>query len=93
MFAELGLPQPGPVPVLPLQHQIAQKIHACTEPGSSRAHDLVDLQLMEPHITDDVVAHTRERLFRFRKQHAWPPALTVGETWEEAYKEAALFGF
>lgn len=89
LFAELGLPQPGPVPVLPLHHQIAQKIHACTEPGSSRAHDLVDLQLMESHVGDGVVARTCERLFRFRRQHTWPPTLTVDATWEEAYLVAA----
>lgn len=45
-FAALGLPRPNPVSVLPLHHQVAQKLHACTEPGSQRAHDLVDLQLM-----------------------------------------------
>jgi hypothetical protein len=84
-----GLPQPGPVRVLPLQHQVAQRIHACTEPGSSRAHDLVDLQLMEPHLADDLVAHTCERLFRFRKQHTWPPVLSVDEAWEEDYLVAA----
>lgn len=46
LFANLGLPQPAAVPVLAVHHQIAQKLHACTEAGSDRAHDLVDLQLL-----------------------------------------------
>ena len=39
LFSELGLGTPAPVPVLPLHHQIGQKLHACTEPGNERAHD------------------------------------------------------
>lgn len=46
LFEEIGLPQPGPVPLMPLHYQVAQKLHALTEPGSKRAHDLVDLQII-----------------------------------------------
>lgn len=35
------------MPVGAVEHQIAQKLHAASAPGSSRAHDLVDLQLFE----------------------------------------------
>lgn len=77
---QLGLPRPQPVPILAAHHQIAQKIHACTEPGSERAHDLVDLQLLWPHDEDDVerVSVTTERLFMFRRVHAFPGSCTVG---------------
>ena len=49
-FTELGLPAPEPVPALPLDHQIAQKLHACTLPDNGdwtndRSHDLVDVQI------------------------------------------------
>ena len=42
---ELGFPEPGPVPCMRLEHQIAQKLHAASSPGSNRAHDLIDLQI------------------------------------------------
>ena len=45
-FAALGLPTPEPVPLMPLEFQVAQKLHAATAPGSQRAHDLIDLQLI-----------------------------------------------
>lgn len=46
MFATLGFSEPSPVALMRSHHQIAQKIHAVTTPGGSRAHDLVDLQVI-----------------------------------------------
>ena len=43
--ARLGLSALKPVPLIALEQQIAQKIYAATQPGSQRAHDLVDLQV------------------------------------------------
>ena len=89
LFAELGLPEPAPVRVLPLHHQISQKIHACTEPGSNRAHDLVDLQLLVPRADIELVSQTTQRLFRFRNQHTWPPTLVPNNGWQTLYDDAA----
>ena len=89
LFSELGLDAPSPVPVLPLHHQIAQKLHACTEPGSGRAHDLVDLQLMAPLTDDAKVADTTRRLFAFRRQHPWPTVAIAGPDWPTLYADAA----
>lgn len=90
-FLDLGLPKPNPVPLLPVEHQIAQKLHACTGPGNERAHDLVDLQQLVAHevvnwvVTKDVC----ERLFKFRRKHPWAPEVTVLPGWESLYAEAA----
>lgn len=51
LFDTLGLAAPGPVPLLGVEHQIVQKLHACTSQGritgtNDRAHDLVDLQIL-----------------------------------------------
>lgn len=89
-FVALGLPRPNPVPVLPLHHQISQKLHASTEPGSQRAHDLVDLQLMAALADDVLVAETVERLFRFRRQHDWPALAVPTTEWVTLYAEAAF---
>lgn len=89
-FTALGLLRPNPVSVLPLHHQVAQKLHACTEPGSQRAHDLVDLQLMAGLVDDVLVAETVERLFRFRCQHDWPALAVSTKEWETLYADAAI---
>lgn len=36
-FESIGLPSPGPVPLMPVSHQIAQKLHGLSEPGSNCA--------------------------------------------------------
>jgi hypothetical protein len=90
VFAALGLDEPRPVPVLPLHHQMAQKIHACTEPGSQRVQDLVDLQLMAADDVDPArLVDTCRRLFRFRQSHPWPPQLEYQADWESRYARVA----
>ena len=50
VIERLGFPTPAPVPVLAVEHQVAQKLHACTTPNrqgvNERAHDLVGLQTL-----------------------------------------------
>lgn len=96
LFDELGLPEPMAVPVLPIEHQVAQKLHACTsvneKTGSNeRAHDLVDLQILAQDEPFDLarLRLTCERLFRARQSHAWPPDVVAHEGWPELYAEAA----
>lgn len=83
----LGFPLIGPVPVMPLCHQIAQKLHAVSEPGSMRAHDLIDLQLIDAAYSGDYadVKALCERLFAYRNKHNWPPVIGANPAWEEAY--------
>lgn len=87
MFEALGLPPTAPIPLMPIPFQIAQKLHGATEPGSLRAHDLIDLQLIlaqgEPDWT-----RTREicvRLFKYRRRQAWPPRVSIGPEWSRLY--------
>jgi hypothetical protein len=89
LFAELGLATPGPVRLLPVPLQIAQKLHACSAPGSERAHDLVDLQLLAPGADDAAVAQAARRLFDFRRAHPFPPVVAVGSGWGSLYDLAA----
>lgn len=91
MFVELGFSKPDPVPLMPLHHQIAQKLHGLSEPGSERVHDLVDLQLIMQDETVDLsrVRTTCERLFAYRKTHAWPCEVAAGTGWQGMYADAA----
>lgn len=77
LFADLGLPAPGPIPVLRADHQIAQKLHAVSEAGSERVRDIVDLQLLDKGEDLDLaqVKATCVRLFDYRRQQAWPPRI------------------
>ncbi len=91
LFGSVGFPAPRPVPVVAIHHQIAQKIHASSRNGSERAHDLVDLQLLEASQNLDLplIKNTCARLFDFRRGHPWPPTVTENEGWSTLYKEAA----
>lgn len=89
-FAALGFPIPGKVPVMSLKHQIAQKLHGASEPGSERAHDLVDLQLIFRHADVDLaeVKSVCKRIFDCRKMQSWPPIVTENEGWDGLYSAA-----
>ena len=90
-FAQLGFPAPGKVPVMSLKYQIAQKLHGASEPGSERAHDLVDLQLIFKRSKIDLaeVRHVCERIFAYRKMQSWPPTIVANEKWSERYAAAS----
>ena len=96
IFKEIGLETPQAIPVLALDHQVAQKLHACTSVnpktgGNERAHDLVDLQILAREETLNMVAiaETAERLFAARKLHLWPPTVVAHHNWATIYAEAA----
>ena len=84
-FAAVGFPSPGPTPLMPITHQVAQKLHAVT--GSDRVRDLVDLQALLSHKDIDLAATRRVcvRLFAYRKRQTWPPILTKRKGWDEEY--------
>lgn len=90
LFTDLGLAAPRPVPVMRIDHQVAQKLHAVSESASERARDLVDLQLLDNGEELDLtrVRATCVRLFEYRRQHAWPPTITAGEGWGTLYEAA-----
>ena len=95
-FAQLGLPQPRPLPTLPVAWQIVQKIHACSAPDTEdwvnpRAHDLVDLQLLSAGVGDDLSEPRRcaLQLFAYRQKHPWPPRITERAGWRDLYETAA----
>lgn len=91
LLSELGFPLIDPIPVMRLSHQIAQKLHALTERGSRRAHDLVDLQLILSHGVIDLVEvrNICQRLFAYRNRQPWPPSIRKGEGWDTRYASAS----
>ncbi len=90
LFEAMGFSAPGKAPLMPLDHQIAQKLHAVSGPGD-RARDLVDLQLIAARAEIDLAATKDicERLFSYRKAQVWPPTIVKQEGWDEMYAELA----
>jgi hypothetical protein len=90
LFTEIGLEAPNPVRVMRADHQVAQKLHAVSTEGSERAHDLVDLQLLDKGEDLDLVRvrATCVRLFEYRGQQVWPPAVVAGDGWDTLYEVA-----
>lgn len=87
LFFTVGLPVPPAAPLMPLDHQIAQKLHGLSESGGKRTNDLIDLQIIAERGELDLsrVRRTCVRLFSYRRAQAWPPRIVEGEGWRELY--------
>lgn len=97
-LAQFGLAGPERVACLGLRYQVAQKIHACTEPPppgrqeNTRVHDLIDLLLLRDMVTADgwpAVRRACVDTFEVRGSHAWPPRLAIHPSWPQAYATLA----
>lgn len=88
LFEKLGFPSPNPIPLLQIHHQIAQKLHALSTPGSERAHDLIDLQVIvnSEKVDYPLTKNVCERLFVFRRQQSWPPTIIKNDGWDMLYE-------
>lgn len=88
--AYFGFGDLQPVELVDLEYQIAQKLHAVTDPAYERAHDLVDLQLLWSADPDlPVLERLCVRTFDWRHQQAWPPLpLRPMDGWELTYADA-----
>jgi len=87
IFTKLNFPKPAPIPLLPIHHQIAQKLHALSTINSERAHDIIDLQLIasRDRLNYPLVNRTCYRLFKSRNQQEWPPIISKGDNWDTLY--------
>lgn len=93
----LGLDGPRAVPCLAIPHQIAQKLHACTEvfddgPANARFRDLIDVLLLRELLAPDELPQVRAacvEIFVLRDKHSWPPMLTTPDSWHAGYAALA----
>lgn len=76
------------IPLMPLEYQIAQKLHGLSEAGSNRLNDLIDLQLIVSNSDVDFVKVNSicTRLFDYRNQQSWPPTVSKTESWSGIYE-------
>ena len=80
----VGLPSADPIPCLSLAYQVAEKLHACTDPldgerVNDRVSDLMDLILIEDLSPDLDLSATKTAcvtVFTERSSHPWPPVVS-----------------
>ncbi len=89
----VGLPSPDPLPCRSTPYQVAEKLHACTDPldgdrTNDRVSDLMDLILIRDLSPDLDLAVTRTAciaVFKERSTHPWPPVVSfspeLGRLW------------
>jgi hypothetical protein len=91
--------RPPPIPCLSIPYQMAQKLHACTDPydgtgqrGNDRVRDIVDLWLLEPLLAVHDHRDLRTAVidtFDRRAKHSWPPAVVPTDNWQRDYPKLA----
>lgn len=96
-LSTIGLDGPDIIPVLAVRWQIAQKLHAVTEPPlrpggeNPRYWDLIDLQLLQVVAGENLapVKDACQRIFAARGQQPWPPRITTYPDWSDRYTTMA----
>lgn len=96
-LSTIGLDGPDIIPVLAVRWQIAQKLHAVTEPPlrpageNPRYWDLIDLQLLQALAGENLapVKEACQRIFAARGQQSWPPHITTYPDWSDRYTTMA----
>jgi hypothetical protein len=88
-MVEFGLLTPTAVPCLSVFEQIAQKLHAVSDPDENRPRDLIDIFLLDSHTQrDDMTLRTVATAeFGRRAKHSWPPLISLREGWSETLTE------
>jgi len=89
-----GLDGPAELPCMPLTKQIAQKLHAVTQPpeetANDRFRDLLDIVLLSTIVDPSPeLREVCEETFAIRKRHAWPPQVVTYPPWLEVLEERA----
>jgi Nucleotidyl transferase AbiEii toxin, Type IV TA system len=93
----LQVPLPDDAACVSLRYQVAQKLHACTEVfetarENDRFRDVMDILLVEAFLVDVGLSRVREAcidIFTVRGKHAWPPTVTVYDSWREPFAALA----
>jgi hypothetical protein len=82
---EIGIPITSPVRCLSLSDQVAQKLHACTAPGTARgrARDVLDILLIDllGELNYAATHSAAVRVFSERATHDFPPNVSVPAFW------------
>jgi len=84
-LTESGLLRPSPIPCMTVEEQIAQKLHAVSDPSEDRPRDLIDIHLFTTRLSPDRgdILAACVRTFERRATHHWPPTIRIRRGWAE----------
>jgi predicted nucleotidyltransferase component of viral defense system len=88
-LGSLGLEPAHDIPCMTAAEQIAQKLHAVSDPDEDRARDLYDIYLLDTQIerNDAMLFSAAVAEFKRRGTHPWPPYITLREGWKATLSE------
>jgi predicted nucleotidyltransferase component of viral defense system len=88
-FDALGLEAVDTIPCMTLAEQIAQKLHAVSDPDADRPRDLYDIYLMDGQCEQPDADLLRAAIAEFdrRGRHSWPPEIALRENWGATLQE------
>ncbi len=83
-LSAFGLMLPDDIPCMTAAEQIAQKLHAVSDPHENRPRDLIDIHLLDSrlHPDDEELRDHCMRTFHARGTHTWPPNIALRGGWE-----------
>ncbi len=91
-----GIAGPDQLPCIPLVKQIAQKLHAVTEPPADgktndRFRDLLDIVMLSGMVPPSPeLRAVCEETFQIRQLHGWPPVIVTYPHWIEPLEQQAM---
>lgn len=91
-----GIDGPEHLPCIPLIKQIAQKLHAVTEPptptrANDRFRDLLDLVMLRALVPpSQKLRAVCEETFQLRDRHGWPPVVVAYPHWIAPMEQRAM---
>ncbi|MDQ2679566.1 MAG: nucleotidyl transferase AbiEii/AbiGii toxin family protein [Candidatus Eremiobacteraeota bacterium] len=80
---EFGLLRAESIPCINMSVQVAQKLHAVTDPSEDRARDLLDIFIIIStfECDDGAIKAAIVDVFNERKTHAWPTPIEMRDGW------------
>lgn len=82
LLVACGFPGLGQIPIMATESQVAEKLHALTEPKSDRASDLFDVAFLarEEDLNYERLAQSVSQVFKRRDVHPWNPDFELTDT-------------
>jgi hypothetical protein len=88
-LSTFGLLQAADIPCMTAAEQIAQKLHAASDPSENRPRDLIDIYLLDTRLRPSNADLLDQciRTFEERATHAWPPNIDLRDGWVPQLQE------
>ena len=92
LFRYLDLQAPSVIRLIPIELQIAHKLHAMSAPNSVRGHDIYDVHLLslEANLDMPLLARQVGRTFSYRSQHSWTKSISPSAEFKQTFNDEVM---